>query len=68
MEMEDTEAMQQRFDDLLKEHRGQVTDSSLTRESGFLRMEITAKLDPPITHEEALTFMKENTGVRRMSV
>ena len=47
---------------------GQVTDSSLTREDGFLRMEITAKLEPPISHEEALAFMKENTGVRRMSV
>ena len=45
-----------------------AADSSLTREDGFLRMEITAKLEPPISHEEALAFMKENTGVRRMSV
>ena len=57
-----------RFDELLKKHGGQVADSSLTREDGFLRMEITAKLEPPISHEEALAFMKENTGVRRMSV
>lgn len=68
VEMEDTDAMHQRFDDLLKKHRGQVTDSSLTREDGYLRMEITAKLEPPITHDEAMTFMKENPGVRRMSV
>ena len=68
VEMEDTEDMQRRFDELLKKHGGQVTDSSLTREDGFLRMEITAKLEPPISHEEALAFMKENTGVRRMSV
>ena len=68
VEMEDTEDMQRRFDDLLKQHRGQVTDSSLTREDGYLRMEITAKLEPPITHDEAMTFMKENPGVRRMSV
>lgn len=68
VEMEDTDAMHQRFDDLLKQHRGQVTDSSLTREDGYLRMEITAKLEPPITHDEAMTFMKENPGVRRMSV
>ena len=66
--MEDTEDMQRRFDELLKKHGGQVTDSSLIREDGFLRMEITAKLEPPISHEEALAFMKENTGVRRMSV
>ena len=68
VEMEDTDAMHQRFDDLLKKHRGQVTDSSLTREDGYLRMEITAKLEPPITHDEAMTFMKENPGVRRMYV
>ena len=68
VEMEDTDAKHQRFDDLLKQHRGQVTDSSLTREDGYLRMEITAKLEPPITHDEAMTFMKENPGVRRMSV
>ena len=68
VEMADTREMQERFDALLKKHRGQVTESSLTREEGYLRMEITAKLEPPISHEEALAFMKENTGVRRMSV
>ena len=56
------------FDELLARHRGQVTESSLTREEGYLRMEITAKLEPPITHDEALAFMKENDGVRRISV
>lgn len=45
-----------------------MTESSLTREKGYLRMEITAKLEPPITHDEALMFMKENSGVRRISV
>ena len=68
VEMADTREMQERFDALLKKHRVQVTESSLTREEGYLRMEITAKLEPPITHDEAMTFMKENPGVRRMSV
>ena len=31
-------------------------------------MEVTAKLDPPISHEEALAFLKANDGVRRISV
>ena len=57
-----------RFDDLLKQHRGQVTESSLTRQDGCLRMEITVRLEPPITHDEALAFMRENPGVKRMSV
>ena len=68
VEMADTQEMQDKFDELLKKHRGQVTESSLTREEGYLRMEITAKLEPPISHDEALMFMKENSGVRRISV
>ena len=68
VEMEDTDDLRGRFDDLLKSHRGQVTDSSLTREEGYLRMEITARLEPPITHDEALAFMKENPGVHKISV
>ena len=57
-----------RFDELVKAHRGQITESSLTREDGILRMEVTGKLDPPISHEEALAFLKANDGVRRISV
>ena len=68
VEMADTQEMRDKFDELLARHRGQVTESSLTREDGYLRMEITAKLEPPITHDEALAFMKENDGVRRISV
>lgn len=68
VEMADTQEMQDKFDELLKKHRGQVTESSLIREEGYLRMEITAKLEPPISHDEALMFMKENSGVRRISV
>ena len=68
VEMEDTEELQQQFDALLQAHHGQVMDSSLSRDGGYLRMEITAKLEPPITHDEALAFMKANGGVRRVSV
>ena len=68
VEMEDTPELQAQFDALLKAHNGQVVESSLSRDEGYLRMEITAKLEPPITHDEALAFMKENDGVRRISV
>ena len=68
VEMADTAELQQRFDELLARHCGQVVESSLSREDGFLRMELTVRLEPPISHDEALTFMKENAGVRRLSV
>lgn len=68
VEMEDTPELQAQFDALLKAHNGQVVDSSLSRDEGYLRMEITAKLEPPITHDEALAFLKNNSGVRKVSV
>ena len=68
VEMTDSNELLARFDALVKSHRGQITESSLTRQNGILCMEVTAKLDPPITHEEALAFMKANDGVRRVSV
>lgn len=68
VEMEDTPELQAQFDALLKAHHGQVVESSLSRDEGYLRMEITAKLEPPITHDEALAFLKNNSGVRKVSV
>ena len=68
VEMADSDELLARFDELVKAHRGQITESSLTRENGILRMEVTATLAPPISHEEALAFMKANDGVRRVSV
>ena len=68
VELTDSDELLARFDALVKSHRGQITESSLTRQNGILCMEVTAKLDPPITHEEALAFMKANDGVRRVSV
>ena len=68
VEMEDTPELQAQFDALLKAHNGQVVESSLSRDEGYLRMEITAKLEPPITHDEALAFLKNNSGIRKVSV
>lgn len=68
VEMEDTPELQAQFDALLQAHHGQVVDSSLSRDEGYLRMEITVRLEPPITHDEALAFLKNNSGVRKVSV
>ena len=68
VEMEDTPELQAQFDALLQAHHGQVVDSSLSRDEGYLRMEITVRLEPPITHDEALAYLKNNSGVRKVSV
>ena len=68
VEMEDTPELQAQFDALLQAHHGQVVDSSLSRDEGYLRMEITVRLEPPITHDEALAFLKNNSGVPKVSV
>jgi putative Mg2+ transporter-C (MgtC) family protein len=68
VEMEDTDDLRRRFDNLVERHGGQVIESNLSRRDGCIRIELTARLEPPITHDEAMAFMKENPGVRRMSV
>ena len=42
VEMEDAPELQAQFDALLQAHHGQVMESSLSRDEGYLRMEITA--------------------------
>ena len=42
--------------------------STLTREDSMLCLEVSIRLPDPITHEEALRFLRENPGVRKISV
>lgn len=66
--MTDSDGLMQAFDCLVREHRGKITDSTLTREDSMLCLEVSIRLPDPITHEEALRFLRENPGVRKISV
>ena len=66
--MEDSEDLMRAFDRLVEGHKGKITDSPLTRENGLLCLEVSIRLPDPITHQEALAFLKENPGVRKISV
>ena len=66
--MEDSEDLMRAFDRLVEGHKGKITDSTLTRENGLLCLEVSIRLPDPITHQEALAFLKENPGVRKISV
>ena len=66
--MTDSDGLMQAFDCLVREHRGKITDSTLTREDSMLCLEVAIRLPDPITHEEALRFLRENPGVRKISV
>lgn len=66
--MEDSEDLMRAFDRLVEGHKGKITDSTLTRENGLLYLEVSIRLPDPITHQEALAFLKENPGVRKISV
>ena len=66
--MEDSEDLMRAFDRLVEDHKGKITDSTLTRENGLLCLEVSIRLPDPITHQEALAFLKENPGVRKISV
>lgn len=56
------------FDALLEAHRGQIMESSLSREGEYLTMELAVRLAEPVTHEEALEFMTAHPEVRQISV
>lgn len=66
--MTDSDGLMRAFDCLVREHRGKITDSTLTREDSMLCLEVSIRLPDPITHEEALRFLRENPGVRMISV
>ena len=66
--MEDSEDLMRASDRLVEGHKGKITDSTLTRENGLLCLEVSIRLPDPITHQEALAFLKENPGVRKISV
>ena len=66
--MEDSEDLMRAFDRLVEGHKGKITDRTLTRENGLLCLEVSIRLPDPITHQEALAFLKENPGVRKISV
>ena len=66
--MEDSEDLMRAFDRLVEGHKGKITDSTLTRENGLLCLEVSIRLPDPITHQEALAFLKENPGVRKISI
>ena len=66
--MEDSEDLMRAFDRLVEGHKGKITDSTLTRANGLLCLEVSIRLPDPITHQEALAFLKENPGVRKISV
>ena len=66
--MEDSEDLMRAFDRLVEGHKGKITNSTLTRENGLLCLEVSIRLPDPITHQEALAFLKENPGVRKISV
>ena len=66
--MEDSEDLMRAFDRLVEGHKGKITDSTLTRENGLLCLEVSIRLPDPITHQEALAFLKEDPGVRKISV
>ena len=66
--MDDTPKLYSALEELLLSHGGKVTDSSLTKTSGSITLELTVRLTEPIAYEEALRFMQEHPGVERISV
>ena len=56
------------FEGLIRAHRGQIIESNISREEDDICLEVVAKLPEPITHDEAIAFMKAHSDVTRISV
>lgn len=66
--MEDKQELMEAFEGLIRAHRGQIIESNISREEDCICMEVVAKLPEPVTHAEALAFMKAHSDVCRISV
>lgn len=56
------------FDELLRIHGAVVLESSLTREEAFIKMDLTVRLEEPVTHDEILKLLTTCPGITHISV
>ena len=66
--MRDRQELLDAFEGLIRAHRGQIIESNISREEDDICLEVVAKLPEPITHDEAIAFMKAHSDVTRISV
>ena len=63
-----TQELLDAFEGLIRAHRGQIIESNISREEDDICLEVVAKLPEPVTHDEAIAFMKAHSDVTRISV
>lgn len=61
-------AVKASFDEMLQSHGAVVLESSLTREGAYIKMELTLRLEEPVTHEEILSLLTTCPGMTHISV
>ena len=66
--MRDRQELLDAFEGLIRAHRGQIIESNISREEDDICLEVVAKLPEPVTHDEAIAFMKAHSDVTRISV
>lgn len=68
VKMEDRPELTEAFHALLAERNGSIIRSSIRREGAMLYMDVVVRLNTPITHQEALSFLSDYSGVEHIAV
>lgn len=66
--MEDRPELLSALNTLISRHQGYIVRSNMVKESGGIRMELSVRVDTPITHQEAFEFLSDYGGIEQVAV
>ena len=68
IQMKDEDGLIEAFDQLIRKHCGQVTESDIIREGEQICLKTVLRLEEQISHQEACDFMEAHRDIYRISV
>lgn len=66
--MEDRPELLSALHTLISQHQGYIVRSNMVKESDGIRMELSVRVNTPITHQEAFTFLSDYAGIEQVAV
>lgn len=68
VKMEDHPELLNALHVLLSQHQGYIIRSNMVKEKGGICMELSVRMDTPITHQEAFALLSDYEGIEQISV
>lgn len=66
--MEDTPEMHAAFNQLVRDHHGQIMESDISMEDGRINLQVMLRVEEKISYEASVEFLRQHEGVSRISV